>query len=261
MDSCFKQRIVLRAEFCSGSSALSKKGRCSSGFTLVEMLAAIGIIVLLGTLMMPAVQKMRIKGEAAEDISRIKNYGSALQLMYGDRSPISAYDIVRSGGSTAVDAYCGSVKSSQKLLNSLAWTRLTKPIAASKGRAIDGTTRSYTLNSTVFPKMAPTAEYPNPQSWELDPAAPIKLQQTMDRPLLFTGVYNPGHAGAYVWGTLFHTNPIYSELVKPVVGADILGKTVVLFVGGHVRMVDFSSENLPTTGTGSDPQKWWVQVQ
>lgn len=233
--------------------------RSSRGFTLVELLVVMAIIAILAALSMAVTSSLQKRANTAQDIGRIKQYGVALNLMFTENRVIRAADIIR-GGSTLIDDYAGGPDEARKLLNSKVWVETTKNIPIFQGRRIDETTRSYTLNESLFPRMAPTEDKPSPAPWALDPTTPIKLRDKPNKPLLFTGVYNPSHNGAYVWGSVAHTSPVFSGAEKPKVDRQSLGKTLVLFVGGHVRIVDFESENLPVQGPGADPGGWWKRA-
>jgi len=238
---------------------LTRGKQNSNGFTLIELLVGIVIIAILAALLLPALTTVQRSAALAKDTGNLKSYGAAIQLMMNEMTQVSAVDILRIGNSTVIDQYTGGGETSQKLLNSALWNRTTKEFAASQGTTLTPTTRAYTLNENVFPTAQPTSENPSPNGWEIDPLAPIVVRTTKNKPLLFTGVYLASHYGAYNWGSRRHTSPIYSGIQKNLVDDSIFGKTLVLFTGGDVRAVDFSSENLPATGSGADPEQWWVR--
>lgn len=221
------------------------------GYTLVEMLVTIVVIALLVTLLLPVANKALLSGQETDDLARIKSYGMAIQSMANDLSRISSDDVLHFNAS--VEPYTGGAAAANRFLNSKLWTRQTR----ANGNNVSNTTRSYTLNQIIFPPKTPSALNPSPQPWEIDSTTPTQLRAVLDKPLLYTGVYFAAHNGAYVWGSRSHANPIYSRLRKESPTNTIQGRTVVLFVGGHARIVNFATENLPTTGPNADPEKWW----
>lgn len=56
----------------------------TQGFTLVELLIAIAILSILGTIVMGRADQARVKGRDAARIENVKNLRSALELYYGD---------------------------------------------------------------------------------------------------------------------------------------------------------------------------------
>lgn len=224
-----------------------------AAFTLIELAAVIGIMFLLVVLLMPLGKTMLRRAEAARDTNKLRSYGSAVHMMANELNMVSAGDILNYG--TNVHPYVGGRDAAAKLLNSKVWTEMTRPQAAREGKRLSERTRSYTLNQTLFPPKAS----PPAASWEIDEVTPIRLRSFPNRPLLYTGVYLGVHDGAYNWGERGHANPIYSGVTKEQPSSSINGKTLVLFVGGEVRMVDFATENMPITGPSRDPEKWWVR--
>lgn len=228
-------------------------------FTLIELLAALAIIAILAALLLPSIGKISVNAEIARDTGKMRSYAGALNSLIAERQYVSAEDVLRSG-SLAIDAYAGGAEAAARMLNSTLWTKKTKEIAAAAGRTVNHRTRSYTLNDSLFPPKAQQPGQPAPAPWEIDSVSPIKLREKSDRPLLFTGVYLSGHDGAYVWGGRSHSNPIYDETRKDRATTSILGRTLVLFVGGHVRLVDFSKENQPASDGTADPEGWWKRT-
>lgn len=224
----------------------------NTGFTLFELVAVVAILLILAAILFPVGKSMIRQGDTARDIGNLKSYATGLNLMANDLSIVTADDILHY--STRIDPYLGGNTAASKLLHSRQWARITRPVAKKQGKSISETTRSYTLNQTFFPSKPPPAA-----SWEIDSITPAVLRSSANRPLLFSGVYLAGHNGAYAWGTRGHANPVYSDITKETTGHTVNGKTLVLFSGGSVRMVDFATENLPASGSGSDPEKWWVK--
>ncbi len=63
--------------------------------------------------------------------------------------------------------------------------------------------------------------------------------------------------GAFNWGERGSTNTLYPDITKEQPNGPINGITLVLFVGGDVRMVDFATENMPITSPLGSSEKWW----
>ena len=145
-----------------------------------------------------------------------------------------------------VSRYAAGVTNTRRLMNSAVWVRLTRDFASSQGKTVNERTRSYPLNQNLFPPK------PGGQGWEIDPAPAATLRENPGKPMLYTGVYLAGHDGAYIWGGRSHANPVYSGVRKTDPSNTVQGQTAVLFVGGHVRLVDFRTENLPASGSGAD---------
>jgi len=228
-------------------------------FSLLELLSVIAILAVLIAALTPLFGSMMSRAEMARDIGKMRSYAAALASMIAERETVSAGDILRSGNSV-IDDYAGGAEAAVQMLNSTLWTKKTRALAAAAGRSVGPQTRSYTLNDALFPQKAPEPGQPPPPPWEIDSVSPIKLRERSDRPLLYTGVYLAVHDGAFVWGGRSHANPVYDQITKAEATGTIQGRTLVLFVGGHARVVDFSKENLPTADGTPDPEGWWKRT-
>jgi prepilin-type N-terminal cleavage/methylation domain-containing protein len=60
------------------------KSKIQNGFTLVEMLTVIGIIVLLVSILLPVVSAVRIKGQTADTQAMLARIASGIQSYYAD---------------------------------------------------------------------------------------------------------------------------------------------------------------------------------
>ncbi len=249
-------RVCKAESWWQRADAVKISSRSVCAFSLVELLSSIVIVAVLVAAVAPLAGSMLTKAEMARDTGKMRSYSAALAAMISERNTVSAADILRSG-STEVDDYAGGADAAMRMMNSTLWTKKTKPLAVAAGRSVGQTTRSYTLNDGLFPPKAQVPGEPAPPPWEIDSVTQVKLREVSDRPLLYTGVYLPVHEGAYVWGGLSHSNPIYDSMIKDNATTSLLGKTLVLFVGGHARVVDFAKENQPSADGQTDPAGWW----
>jgi prepilin-type N-terminal cleavage/methylation domain-containing protein len=62
----------------------NSQSKIQNGFTLVEMLTVIGIIVLLVSILLPVVSAVRIKGQTADTAAMLARIASGIQSYYGD---------------------------------------------------------------------------------------------------------------------------------------------------------------------------------
>ena len=80
--------------------------RRTSGFTLIELLVVIAIIALLMSILMPALQRVKLQAKSVVCISKLKQWGLFFTMYAGDfdgrfmggRGPVSPIDgFTRSG--------------------------------------------------------------------------------------------------------------------------------------------------------------------
>lgn len=238
---------------------LRHRSALAPAFTLVEMLVVVAILAILLVFLNPVIASMLRRAELARDTSNLRSYGMAVTSMSSELQFVSANDILRSG-STVIDTYAGGSSKALAMMNSRLWTKMNQATAAAAGKTVGKNTRSYTLNESLFPPKTAVPGDPPPAPWDLDPLSSARLGSFSARPLLFSGVYLSGHNGAYIWGSRNHANPIYSGTNKTSPTGAIHGDTLVLFVGGHARIVDFSTENVPPGPSQPDPLGWFVRV-
>ena len=60
------------------------KSKIQNGFTLVEMLTVIGIIVLLVSILLPVVSAVRTKAQTAATAAFLQRIGAGVQSYYSD---------------------------------------------------------------------------------------------------------------------------------------------------------------------------------
>jgi prepilin-type N-terminal cleavage/methylation domain-containing protein len=66
------------------SKIKNQKSKIAPGFTLVEMLTVIGIIVLLVSILLPVVSAVRVKGHVADTQAMMARIGTGIQSYYSD---------------------------------------------------------------------------------------------------------------------------------------------------------------------------------
>ena len=98
-----KARLVMQIR---RASIRNPKSRTQNGFTLVEMLTVIGIIVLLVSILLPVVSAVRTKGHAAKTQAILQSIAAGIQSYYGDFNaypgPLHNSEVHNNTGSIAV---------------------------------------------------------------------------------------------------------------------------------------------------------------
>jgi hypothetical protein len=146
---------------------------------------------------------------------------------------------------TALAPYAGGTEGARQILGSKQWAAVVAPIAAETNRKVTPLTRALTVNERLFPQKAAEPGQPAPPSWQKGSVSAMALRGSSNKPLLYAGVYLPAHSGAYFHGSMGHANPIYSKVVKRAATTNELGRTPILFVGGHAAIVDPNEEPRP----------------
>lgn len=216
-----------------------------SAFTLIELLTVIAVLAVLSSLLMVAVQKVRIKTYEAKDVSSLRQLGVGYRLMMNDvkkvelnyffdpANKIHEYvsDRVTATGGNWNDRVDQSVVA-RKLMSSPYWAELNSASVT----ADNPYPRSYSLNASEVLFDLPPKESGR-VSWDRDPVPSFRILSHPQVVLMFM-TYSPGTPGIAYRGA---ANPIYSGINKT--GYDgRYGRTPILLVDGHVVIADLSKE-------------------
>ncbi|HTS19725.1 MAG TPA: type II secretion system protein [Verrucomicrobiae bacterium] len=122
----------------------SKRG--AKAFTLIELLVVIAIIGILAAMLLPALNKARMKGYQAACISNVKQWGMAFAMYADDWNGIIYYDVGGlhfSDSGTPLQQYFGSANALQKL-------RTMRLCPARRGKVnVNGSTGAVSYNMPV----------------------------------------------------------------------------------------------------------------
>lgn len=105
------------------SSCLFRNGRCSSGFTLMELLVTLGIVAVLTALVLSSLQVVRSAGDSAKCLGSLRAIGQGVIAYVGDNSfNLPAYPYKPSAGQLPGPLNSGQIPvSSRKYQGMLAY--------------------------------------------------------------------------------------------------------------------------------------------
>lgn len=226
--------------------------RSPKAFTLIELLAVISVIAVLATLLFAGLQRMRIRAYEVQDLANLRQLGIAMRLMMNDQTEVKpndffdpadklyAYTSDNADESSSWDERVSKTAAVRKLMSSDYWRKLNADVIPND----EPYPRSYSVNATqsFFPSPPPDSGQPD---WERLSVPSTKIMAQPNLVLMFMSFAGNTPGIAYLGAT----NPIYSGINKKGYG-DQLGRTPLLFVGGHVVMADLSKEYNDATSWG-----------
>ena len=192
------------------------KGRCLSGFTLVELLTVLGIVAVLAGILIPVVSKMRERARSVECLNNLRTIGVAMHLYANDNK--GCLPIVSSSSSNWVYLLTGrgtgaDYVSSQGVITSIASGRdsvfiCKENVATATGNVGKAVAQTYGMNYNLGGKSLNAVSSPsrtclagdnicNVSSWQLlmRPDRPVAVPANVHNGL-YHFVYVDGHVAA-----------------------------------------------------------------
>jgi prepilin-type N-terminal cleavage/methylation domain-containing protein len=217
--------------------------KSTRGFTLIELLTVIGILAVLVTFSMAGLNKARIRAYEVQDISALRQLGTAFHIMMNDLDEVKPNDFFdpldklwiytadSADQGAAWNDRIAKTAAARKLLSSTYWKKLNTAYVGGEQYP-----RSYSVNAaqSFFPSPPPDSGQPD---WERLSVRSMKILAQPQVVLLFM-TYANGTPGIAYMGA---ANPIYSGINKTGYSAQY-GRTPILFVDGRAVVADLSRE-------------------
>lgn len=205
----------------------------------MELLAAIAVLGLLTALIIPLSQSVRTRAAKVKDVAQLREYGLAVLSYATTNRTVAAADLL---DEETMAEYVGDENTFSSLLSSPYWSDVN-------GLGDYENPRSFTLNSTLFRR----DPMPDSPGHAIVPTEVFLIQNEQNRPLLFTGISQPGRNRAYSWGGSAHLNPVYGGMNRTSPGNIEFEQhgefsVLTLLVGGGVEFIDYAQSNDPS---------WW----
>lgn len=212
-------------------------------FTLIELLATIGIVMVLAAVCLTSLGKLRTRTYEVQDVNSLRQLGIAYNLMMNDLTEVRpndffdpndklwAYTSDTANESASWDKRISQTAFAKKLLSSAYWTRLN-----SKYTGGEQYPRSYSVNASPSLFLQPPPDSGQPD-WERL-SVPTTRILSQPRVVLLFMTYANGTPGI-AW--MSAANPIYSGINKTGYGEQF-GRTPILFIDGSAQIADLARE-------------------